>query len=124
MKRDPIDLTFVREEHEAIHQRMMNWARWCIGSIGGHRVHPMFQEYRNAYDDPIISVPCDTLDAAEVQKCYVTLPEKNRWVVLWWYTRPYIPPTKVRKALGLTTPGLHEMVHDSRTMMKNKMAAR
>lgn len=124
MKRDSIDLSLVRPHHEAIHLRLSNWSRWCKGSVGGHRVHPMFREYRNAYDEPVfVGIPCDTLDAAAVQKVYKDLPEKHRWVLLWWYCKPYIPVTRVRHALALTTPDLYEMVHDSRTMMKNRIGA-
>jgi hypothetical protein len=123
VKRDAIDLVLVRPHHEAIHRRLDNWARWCKGTSGGGAVHPMFKEYRNAYDEPVIAgVPCDTLDAIAVQKCFTQLPEKQRWVLMWWYCRPFIPVMRVRQALGLTTPALYEMVHDSRTMMKNRMS--
>jgi hypothetical protein len=124
MRRDAVDLSLIHPHHEQIHARLSNWARWCMGSVGGNRTNPMFQDYRNSYDEPVIAgIPCDTLDAVQVQKFFVGLPEKNRWVLSWWYTKPYIPVLKVRRVLALTTPALYEMVHESRTMMKNRLGS-
>ncbi len=124
MKREIHDMSFVREEHIAIHNRLLNWQKWSRDHGRSAAVHPMFREYRNAYDEPQGGgIPCDTLDAIKVQKAYTQLPEKQRWVLLWWYTRPYIPVMRVRQALGLTTPALYDLVHDSRSMMKNTIGA-
>jgi hypothetical protein len=122
MNRDAVDLSLVHPHHEAIHARLSNWARWCRDGGGGSAVHPMFQEYKHSYDEPVIlGVPCDTLDAIAVQKSFIQLPEKHRWVMCWWYCKPFIPVMRIRSALGLTTPNLYAMVHDSRTMMKNML---
>lgn len=122
MNRDAVDLSLVHSHHEAIHQRLANWARWCRDGGGGAAVHPMLREYRNSYDQPAgAGIPCDTLDAIAVQKGFIQLPEKPRWVLCWWYCKPFIPVMKVRRALALTTPDLHAMVHDARSMMKNRL---
>ncbi len=123
MSREPIDLSAIKPQHESVHQRLVNWARWCHGGSGGSAVHPMFREYRNAYDDPAeTGIPCDTLDAASMQKTFIHLPEKHRWVVCWWYCKPYIPVMRVRQALGLSTPALMDMINDSRSMLINLSA--
>lgn len=124
MKRDAIDFSAIKPEHEAIHARLMNWAKWCRESSGGTAVHPMFRQYRNAYDEPPIpGVQCDTLEAIATQKVFIQIPEKHRWALNWWYCKPFIPVLRVRQALGVTTPALYELVNDGRTMVKNRSHA-
>jgi hypothetical protein len=80
----------------------------------------MFREYRHGYEEPQPGSNVDSLDGHTVEKMVVRLPEKHRTVLQWWYVRPYIPVQRVRKALGLTTPALYELVHDARAMLRNR----
>lgn len=122
MKRDAVDLALVLPHHEGVHARLTEWARWCRPGGGGSAVQPMFEGYRNGYEEPEVrGVPIDTLRAVAVQKAFTQLPEKHRLVLSWWYCQPYIPVLRVRQAAGLTTPALYELVHTSRTMMRNRL---
>lgn len=123
MKRDAVDLNEILPAHWEVHQRLENWARWCRSSGGGSAVLPMFQGYRDKYHETKPApVPVDSLDGHRIEKAVTALPEKHRACLQWSYVRPYIPVHKVRRVLGLTTPGLHELLHDSRTMLKNRLA--
>ena len=51
LKRDQIDFHEVRPEHLAIHQRLLNWAKWCSSGIRNVSVHPMFKHYRHGYEE-------------------------------------------------------------------------
>jgi DNA-directed RNA polymerase specialized sigma24 family protein len=118
--RDPIDFFHVRPAHMDIHNRLLNWAMWCKGGGRRSQVLSMFREYRHGYEEPHPGSSVDTLDGHAVEKLVVALPEKHRTVLQWYYVRPYIPVTRVRKALGLTTSALLEMVHDARAMLRNR----
>jgi hypothetical protein len=120
MTREPIDFFLVRHEHLDIHAQLMNWSRWCNAHSNGRYVHPMFRHYRNDYFEAApIPQECDTLSAVALQKAFIHLPEKARWVLNWAYCKPFIPVMKVRRALGMTTPDLLAALHGARTMLKN-----
>lgn len=113
-----VDFTKVKPEHEAIHDRLLNWARWCRGSKG-QNVHPMFRQYRNGYFEasPARSYS-DTVDAVAVQKVMKDIPEPQRIALQWFYVRPG-SPTRVCFALGVNKADLLELIHRGRTMAKN-----
>lgn len=120
MKRDAVDLYHVREAHQGIHDRLINWARWVRPRGGVGDVLPMFVGYRpNGYHEVQARVPVDSLDGLRIERLVVRLPDKHRTVLQWFYVRPYIPVRKVRQALGLTFDDLHELIHDARSMLKN-----
>jgi len=122
VKRDAIDMQLIRPEHRAVHERLSEWARWCRGGGGGSATLPMFEGYRNGYEEPAVrGVPIDTLKAVAVQKVFLSLPQKHRLVLGWWYCKPWISVLAIRRTVGLTTPALYEMVDDSRSMMKNRL---
>jgi hypothetical protein len=50
----------------------------------------------------------------------VVLPEKNRWAIQWSYAFPFIRVEKVCRVLAVNRPGLGELVHDGRSMLKNR----
>lgn len=118
MKRD-LDFHEVRPIHAEVHARLENWARWCRGGRGGS-VLAMFKQYRHGYEEPTASSTVDTLDGHAVEKLVIALPEKHRTVLQWWYVKPFIPVWKVRKALALSTPAMFDLVHDARSMLKNR----
>ena len=121
LKRDQIDFHEVRPEHLAIHQRLLNWAKWCSSGIRNVSVHPMFKHYRHGYEEASAGSSIDTIDGHRMEKIVTALPEKHRTVLQWAYVRPYIPPLAVRKALGLSHNDLYAMLTDARTQVKNRV---
>lgn len=113
-----IDFHQVKPEHQAIHERLENWARWARGAHSAN-VHPMFRQYRHAYWEPAPQANCnDTNDALEVQKIMKDLPEPHRIAVQWCYILKS-NPRKVCMALGVSKDGLMELIHRGRTMAAN-----
>jgi len=120
MKRDSIDFHAVRLEHEAIHARLCNWARWARGSRSGSSTLPMFHGYRpDGYHELTVCIPIDSLDAVKLQKLFILLPEKHRWALQWSYVKPWIPEQKVCRVLAVSRVGLSDLVSNGRTMLKN-----
>ena len=115
------DFHAVRHEHTAIHERLLNWARWSRTHRGGYATLPMFRLYRpdNYERTPGEAAP-DSLDAVALQKLFAHVPEKNRWALQWAYCYPFISPQKACRALVVTRAGLCELVHDGRSMVKNR----
>lgn len=123
MRRDAIDFHEVRPIHAAVHERLLEWAKWCRNNEAGMNVHPMFRQYRSKHDEQVApAAKVDPLRAAALQKVFVGLPELNRWVLNWYYCKPYIPLNRVKRALAVTEPRLFDLVHDSRSMLKNRAA--
>lgn len=121
MRRDAIDFFAIRAGHEAVHERLVNWALWARGGRGGSGVLPMFQHYRpDGYHELAVAIPIDTLDATALQKLMVLLPEKNRWAIQWSYVKPWIHAQKVCRVLAVSRDGLCELVHDGRSILKNR----
>jgi hypothetical protein len=125
MGRDPVDFFEIRQGHGDIHSRLLNWARCVRVGRGGGQVSPMFRGYRqdNGNHDVAAPIPVNSLDGWAVEKLVVALPEKHRTLVQWYYVYPVIPVLRVRKALGLTTPALYELLHDARAMLRNRAKA-
>jgi hypothetical protein len=81
----------------------------------------MFQGYRHSYDEiPVRGLPIDSLDGHRLEKLVIGLPDKHRAALQWSYVRPYIPVHRVRRILGVTAPGLFELVHAARAMIRNR----
>jgi DNA-directed RNA polymerase specialized sigma24 family protein len=122
MKRDcSIDLTEVKPIHLVIHDRLLNWARWCRGGNGGTAMQPMFRGFRAGYEEPpVVAVPIDSLDGHRVEKLVVGLPEKHRTILQWAYVRPYIPVRRVCQVLAIPYRELPSMLHDARAMVRNR----
>lgn len=114
-----MDFSYVRVEHLAIHDRLINWAKWVKPGRGGGAVHPMFRQYRHGYEEPA-ATSLNSIDGHAVEKLVVALPEKHRTAIQWAYVFPFIPVHRVRKHLGLTEAALIDLVHAGRTMLKNR----
>lgn len=115
------DFNTIKPEHEAIHEALKNWARWCLsGSRGGSHVHPMFRGYRPYLHPETVPVtPIDQLGAIETQKAFVRLPVKHRFAISWAYVHPWVSQGKVQRGLEVTRAGLADLVTDGRQMMRN-----
>lgn len=122
MKRECVDFFYVRSGHAEIHERLLNWSRWARGGRGGGNVLPMFKDYRpDGYHELMGGgIPIDSLDAVALQKLFAGLPERNRWALQWHYRYPFIRVEKVCRVLAVSRASLSELVHDGRTMLKNR----
>lgn len=115
---EPIDFNRIQPEHEAIHERLENWARWCKGSAHGN-VHPMFRQYRNSYFEATPARTCsDTVDAVAVQKIMKDIPEAQRIALQWFYVKPG-DPKRVCMALGVNKRDLVTLIDQGRAMARN-----
>lgn len=121
MKRDFPDYHAVRPEHEAIHLSLLNWARLVRVNAIHQAPSPMFQHYRSSeiwVADT--SIPINTLEGWDMEKEVKKLPEKHRAAVRWHYVYTKRPPGKQARLLAVPMSVLHDLVHDGRSMLKNR----
>jgi len=119
MQRDIPDFHLVRPEHYEIHDRLLNWARWVDPGRGGSNVQPMFRQYRNGYEQPSPKT-VDSIDGQAVEKLMRHLPEKHRRAIRWAYLDSWMSIHRIRRDLAVTHEGLGELIHNARTMLKNR----
>ncbi|MFA5900479.1 MAG: hypothetical protein WC829_15375 [Hyphomicrobium sp.] len=121
------DFSRIAPRHEAIDQRLTEWARWVKVTPRMMAMQPMFRYARsNARQweiDPPIHIEINTIAAHEVEKAVAALPEKHRTATRWYYVHPFIPVHVVRRELGLTKDALGKMIEDSRDILKNTLKA-
>ncbi len=74
MKRDDIDFEAVPQHQQAMHDRLLNWGRWCNGKPGPS-VAPMFRQYRPDKFEVIYESrePISQQDAGKIQSAVVLL---------------------------------------------------
>lgn len=117
------DFSTVLPGHNAIHNRLVNWARWVTVHPTSF-TQPMFAGYttsRKWEANPHISTPVDKLDAAVIEHAVAALPHHHRYVVRWLYVhRNTVSVTKMRKALGVTAMTASDLGHRARQMLVNK----
>jgi DNA-directed RNA polymerase specialized sigma24 family protein len=120
MMREAVDFHFVPQQQEAIHLRLLNWAR-AQRSSSGQSCAPMFRQYRSSdqWATPNASSPVDQRDAAKINKAWQQLPAKHRASLGWHYVTPS-SPTKACKAIGCTMEDLARLVVDARAMLINR----
>lgn len=122
MNRELTDLHAVRYEHIAIHERCLNWARYVRDGRHRSSTLPMFKFYRQVrHREFTCPIPIDSLDGHAVEKAVGQLPEKHRDAIRWHYVHhAWIPPNKACRHLGVTRAGLSQLVHDARSMLRNR----
>ena len=135
MKRAAIDWTHVPPQHLApgpdgkpcIHDRLLNWARWCV-SRGVPACAPMWRFYQptdanqgegTRYGMRATAEPTDQRDAHRIAQGVAFLPEPHRLSLHWYYVRP-VNPTKAVREIGTNYAGLARLVHDGRCMLVNR----
>ena len=124
MKRDAIDLADVPHHQQDTHEALLEWARWCSARPKAS-ICPMFRGFRAyLYPEAAGGRPIDQLMAIRVQKAYVTLPDRHRTVLGWWYCHPHISVSRVRRELATTKAELAQMVIDARSMIRNRLLTR
>lgn len=118
--RPSTDFHEVRPGHEAIDDRLKNWARWCHGN-SGRTCQPMFRLYRAAehWGSQEASTSVDTLDATAIQKAVSGLPHEHRKAVSWCYV-VRSNPRRAAQMLAVSMDGLLLLIHDGRTMLVNR----
>lgn len=122
MMREAVDFHFIPANQEAIHLRLLNWAR-AQRSKTGSDCAPMFRQYRSSdqWATPSASTPVDQRDAAKINKAWQQLPGKHRAALAWHYVTPS-SPAKACKGIGCTMDELARLVVDARTMLINRRA--
>jgi DNA-directed RNA polymerase specialized sigma24 family protein len=121
--RETVDYCHVQPQHEAIHERLVNWARWVKVRPQGWPTHPMWRKALTSKQwdaSPHIPNPVNTLDAVEMEKTVSTLPEKHRAAVRWSYVHAGNPVAMAR-TLGVSKQGLADLVEAARSMLNNRM---
>jgi hypothetical protein len=116
-----VDFSRIDDGHVGIHDRLVNWARWCDNRPRLSAGHPMFRWARSAdhWAGSVVTVPVDNLDAAKMEKAVFKLPEKNKLAVRWWYVYRS-PPRVAARALACSMDGLSQLVRDGRQMLVNR----
>ena len=128
MKRENCDLFVVLPHHLSIHDRLGNWSRYV--RVNGRHARlfgrqPMFEAYRSSevWGNEGSGVPVDQIDGHKIEKAVGQLPEKHRDAIRWHYVYVWIQPGRMQRHLGVTRPGLMDLIHDGRSMLKNRSGA-
>ena len=113
--KDVIDFNRVQPEHIAIHDRLLNWARWCRPTWGS-AVHPMFKQAisaARAREDISTAPPVNELDARVIQSAYAALQYRERRAIAWCYvTRGAV--TWAMRQCGTDKQGLLVLINQAR----------
>lgn len=122
--RNYIDFHEVKPEHAAIHERLVNWARWVRGSGMSWTAHPMWKHLKEkeALERRNIPLPVDTLDGHFMEKAVSALPEKHRHAIRWCYVFKGNPLGAARAA-AVSKERLAELVGGGRSMLVNRTRA-
>lgn len=118
-----VDFTIVPEHQLAMHDRMLNWGRWCYGT-GHAQASPMFRMYRSSEVYQYMSetaIQVDTHDAAKIAKAVIALPEDHRHAASWYYINKGAP-VRACRIIGCGMQHLARLVIDGRTMLINRRA--
>lgn len=120
-----IDLHHIPERHQAIDERLHEWAAWVKDRPNAWKTQPMFRMFRSLarqWHAPEPKREINTLQAHEVERAVCLLPDPYRAVIRWAYVFAYIPDNAVRRQHGLTRAALAETLDKGRDMVKNRIA--
>ncbi len=131
MKREEIDLHSVRPEHIRIHDDLLNWERVVrVHVSSGGDCGPMFKHYRTSsysvdehriwHADEPKRPPPRMQEGWAMEKRMRNLPAKEKAAIKWHYIEPFKAPAKVAHKLAVTVTVLGQLVHNGRTMLKNR----
>jgi hypothetical protein len=115
-----IDFHHVKNDHQAIHKRLLNWGAWCKDGKGSG-IAPMFRNYKSKWrqwHEPEIRDVVDGIDAQRIQKLMASLPIEHRRCLAWFYTSNKTP-SAARRELGKTLEALYQLLVDSRQAVFN-----
>ena len=124
MRPKTVDLHAIPDSQAAIHERLVNWARWCHNKEAKN-CSPTFAQYTSTevWDAPEASIPVKILEAEETEELVTLLPYNHKTALRWWYvkssTHGRVGPAKVANILGLTLEGLAMTVIQARDMVQH-----
>ena len=103
-------LAHIQPQHDAIHARCIEWAKWVRVHHRPFGIQPMFKGYmsksRQWEEAPPVPVAVNTLQALEVERAVATLPDQQRTVLRWAYVWPALHINAVARELGTSGDGL------------------
>lgn len=116
------DFFTVRHEHIGIHDALCNWSRCVRVAVAGDMPAPMFRHYRTSevWIADEIRIPTDALAGWKMERAVSNLPERHRAAIRWHYVFPRRTPRSVARKLTVTETALHLLVHDGRSMLRNR----
>ena len=120
---EAVDYNYIKPEHETIHARLENWARWVRVRPQSWPTHPVWRKALTSKQwdvVPHIPVPVNTLDAADMEKAVYALPVKHREAIRWSYVYGR-GPVAMARTLGVSKQGLADLVDSGRTMLQNRL---
>ena len=117
-----VDFHYVEPHQSAMHDRLVNWARWCAGRPT-YWVQPMFRAYRSAaiyWHGAEAKIEVDILCAQAIEKAVSALPDEHRHAIRWCYVFRTSPAACARE-IGCTLAALQQYVRNGRQMLINRM---
>lgn len=121
--REYVDFHHIDPHHGGIHDRLINWARWCYGTGGRFEVGAMFVGVKSTdqWEASHQAIPVDQLDGLHIEKAVRFLPDDHRDAVRWSYVYR-TPPAHACRSLGCTAAALATLVKRGRQMLINRGA--
>lgn len=113
-----VDFNIIDPQHEKVHERLMNWARWVkVRPELGWKMAPFWRlvKWGNRGEE-VVKVSYDLQDAEATEKAVRDLPEPNRTAIRWWYVKASNPKEAAR-TMGLSLSGLSEVVSQTRGLL-------
>ena len=122
MIREYIDFHYVEPHQLAMHDRLLNWARYVrVRQIVWKQasIWRMGKSNTRQWHSPEPREETDTLDGHAIEKAVSALPDKHRDAIRWHYIWR-TTPAHARQALGVTSDTLCRLVIDGRSMLINR----
>jgi len=124
--REMVDFSHVPPSQWKMHDRLVNWGRWSHGITGERQrmLHsPMFNLYKSSDArreyGALTVLAIDHMDATKIQVGVTALPDKHRRALAWNYLYPRNPTGQARE-LGVSLPGLADLILRARLMLINR----
>lgn len=111
------DFEKVEPHQKAIHERLLNWARWV--SVGAEKnVSAMFRQYESPqhWEPKAYRESCDLLDAQHIERTVRTLPRVHSGPLRWFYVYRTTPRRAARE-LCVSRESLHRNLREARQAM-------
>lgn len=118
-----VDFHFVPAGQEDIHERLQSWGRWCH-STERRTQSPMFANYRasEVWGSQEATIPINSLDALQTEKCVRALCELQAWALRWYYVNTrFHNPRRAARMMGLSLSALAAAVIDGRDALKGRL---
>lgn len=124
MRDDYIDFHRVADEHQEVHSRLKNWARWVrVSPREGWTSSPMWRQVKSLVRQwhlPEHRESIDLLDAVLIERLVVRLPAPHRDAIRWCYVFGG-DPVKFAGRLRVSKEMLHRYVEDGRRILTREI---